>query len=161
MHHTLGCIWCSSVFSLIFLTEKLETLLQSSHKGSKHYTHTYVYTVYTRQCCSRQPGEEIQIGPNWDLSKALNNRYRLLLLRIDRYPGHFGVQLIKIHLLAFVAVAIKQIISPEIPKNLFSGCLHLNLARSSSVGDTPGYCRTLYITLFYIGIWSILNHQII
>ena len=24
-------------------------------------------------CCFRQPREEIQIGPNWDLSKALNN----------------------------------------------------------------------------------------
>ena len=33
-------------------------------------------------CFNRQPGEGIQIGPNWDLSKALNNRYRLLLLRI-------------------------------------------------------------------------------
>ena len=39
-------------------------------------------TVYTVHCCFRQPGEGIQIEPNWDLSKALNNRYRLLLLRI-------------------------------------------------------------------------------
>ena len=70
--------------------------------------------------CSRQPGEEIQIGPNWDLNKALNNGYRLLLLRIDRYPGHFGVLLIKIHLLAFVVVAIKWIIRPKTKKNLFS-----------------------------------------
>ena len=71
-------------------------------------------------CFYRQPGEGIQIGPNWDLSKALNNRYRLLLLRIDRYPGHFGVLLIKIHLLAFVVVAIKWIIRPKTKKNLFS-----------------------------------------
>ena len=83
-------------------------------------------------CCFRQPGEEIQIGPNWDLSKALNNRYRLLLLRIDRYPGHFGVLLIKIHLLAFVVVAIKWIIRPKTKKNLFSWSLHLNPARNSS-----------------------------
>ena len=54
------------------------------------------------------------------LSKALNNRYRLLLLRIDRYPGHFGDLLIKIHLLAFVVVAIKWIIRPKTKKNLFS-----------------------------------------
>ena len=71
-------------------------------------------------CFYRQPGEDIQIGPNWDLSKALNNRYRILLLRIDRYPGHFGVLLIKIHLLAFVVVAIKWIIRPKTKKNLFS-----------------------------------------
>ena len=70
-------------------------------------------------CCFTQPGEEIQIGPNWDLSKALNNLYRLLL-RIDRYPGHFGVLLIKMHLLAFVVVAIKWIIRPKTMKNLFS-----------------------------------------
>ena len=43
-----------------------------------------------KHCFYRQPGEGIQIGPNWDLSKALNKRYRLLLLRIDRYPRHFG-----------------------------------------------------------------------
>ena len=55
-----------------------------------------------RHCISDNQEKGIRIGPNWDLSKALNNRYRLLLLRIDRYPGHFGVLLIKIHLLAFV-----------------------------------------------------------
>ena len=76
--------------------------------------------VYIPHCFYRQPGEGIRIGPNWDLSKALNNRYRLLLLRIDRYPGHFGVLLIKIHLLAFVVVAIKWIIRPKTKKNLFS-----------------------------------------
>ena len=48
-------------------------------------------------CCFRQQGEEIQIGPNWDLSKALNNGYRLLLLTIEGYPGHFKV----LHLWAF------------------------------------------------------------
>ena len=36
---------------------------------------------------------------NLDLSKTLNNGYRLLLLRIEGYPGHFGVLLIEIHLL--------------------------------------------------------------
>ena len=35
-------------------------------------------------------------------------------------PGHFGVLLIKIHLLAFVVVAIKWIIRPKTKKNLFS-----------------------------------------
>ena len=74
----------------------------------------------TRHCISDNQEKGIQIGPNWDLSKALNNRYRLLLLRIDRYPGHFGVLLIKIHLLAFVVVAIKWIIRPKTKKNLFS-----------------------------------------
>ena len=82
--------------------------------------HLLVFPGIARHCCFRQPGEEIQIGPNWDLSKALNNRYRLLLLRIDRYPRHFGVLLIKIHLLAFVVVAIKWIIRPKTKKNLFS-----------------------------------------
>ena len=91
----------------------------------------YIHRI-VHHCCFRQPGEEIQIGPNWDLSKALNNRYRLLLLRIDRYPGHFGVLLIKIHLLAFVVVAIKWIIRPKTKKNLFSWSLHLNPARNSS-----------------------------
>ena len=28
---------------------------------------------YVSHCFYRQPGEGIQIGPNWDLSKALNN----------------------------------------------------------------------------------------
>ena len=65
--------------------------------------------VMCPHCISDNQEKGIQIGPNWDLSKALNNRYRLLLLRIDRYPGHFGVLLIKIHLLAFVVVAIKWI----------------------------------------------------
>ena len=46
----------------------------------------------------RQPGEEIQRGPNWDLSKALNNGYRPLLLTIGGYPGHFGFLLIKIRI---------------------------------------------------------------
>ena len=60
-----------------------------------------------RHCISDNQEKGILIGLNWDLRKALNNRYRLLLLRIDRYPEHFGVLLIKIHLLAFVVVAIK------------------------------------------------------
>ena len=51
-----------------------------------------------RHCISDNQEKGIRIGPNLDLSKALNNRYRLLLLRINRYPGHFGVLLIKIHL---------------------------------------------------------------
>ena len=68
----------------------------------------------------RPPGEEIQIGPNLDLSKALNNGYRLLLLRIDGYPGHFGFLLLKIHILAFKVVTIKWIIRPKTKKNLFS-----------------------------------------
>ena len=79
-----------------------------------------LFALITPHCCFRQLGEKIQIGPNRDLSKALNNRYRLLLLRIDRYPGYFGVLLIKIPLLAFVVVAIKWIIRPKTKKNLFS-----------------------------------------
>ena len=84
------------------------------------FSNTPLKTKITHHCFYRQPEEGIQIGPNWDLSKALNNRYRLLLLRIDRYPGHFGVLLIKMHLLAFVVVAIKWIIRPKTKKNLFS-----------------------------------------
>ena len=57
-------------------------------------------------CFYRQPGEGIRIGPNWDLSKALNNRYRLPAPPASPAPGHFGVLLIKMHLLAFVVVAI-------------------------------------------------------
>ena len=99
------------------VSEKTFTL--GKHLKEHLLTHTGGKT-YTCHSCFRQPGEEIQIGPNWDLSKALNNRYHLLLLRIDRYPGHFGVLLIKIHLLAFVVVAIKWIIRPKTKKNLFS-----------------------------------------
>ena len=68
----------------------------------------------------------IQIGPNWDLSEALNNlyrlnnRYRLPAPPASSAPGHFGVLLIKMHLLAFVVVAIKWIIRPKTKKNLFS-----------------------------------------
>merc|ERR1711997_416988 len=62
----------------------------------------------------------IQIGPNWDLSEALNNRYRLPAPSASSAPGHFGVLLIKMHLLAFVVVAIKWIIRPKTKKNLFS-----------------------------------------
>ena len=68
----------------------------------------------------RQPGEDIQTGPNWDLSKALNNRYRLPAPPASPAPGHFGVLLIKMHLLAFVVVAINWIIRPKTKKNLFS-----------------------------------------
>ena len=32
-------------------------------------------------CCSRHPGDNFQMGPNLDLSKALNNGYCPLLLR--------------------------------------------------------------------------------
>ena len=103
---------------------------------NKHIVTNHL-TIISMHCFYRQPGEGIQIGPNWDLSKALNNRYRLLLLRIDRYPGHFGVLLIKIHLLAFVVVAIKWIIRPKTKKNLFSWSLHLNAARNSSVCICP------------------------
>ena len=71
-------------------------------------------------CFYRQPGEGIRIGPNWDLSKALNNRYRLPAPPASPAPGHFGVLLIKMHLLAFVVVAIKWIIRPKTKKNLFS-----------------------------------------
>ena len=71
-------------------------------------------------CFYRQPGEGIRIGPNWDLSKALNNRYRLPTPHASPAPGHFGVLLIKMHLLAFVGVAIKWIIRPKTKKNLFS-----------------------------------------
>ena len=74
----------------------------------------------------------IQIGPNWDLSEALNNRYRLPAPPASSAPGHFGVLLIKMHLLAFVVVAIKWIIRPKTKKNLFSWSLHLNEARNSS-----------------------------
>ena len=55
-----------------------------------------------------------------DLSKALSNGYRLILLRIEVYPEHFGFLLIKIHLLAFGDVTVKWIIGPETKKTLFS-----------------------------------------
>ena len=55
-----------------------------------------------------------------DLSKTLNNGYRLLLFRIEGYPGHIGFLLIKIHLLAFGFITKKWIISPIIQINLFS-----------------------------------------
>ena len=64
--------------------------------------------------------------PPWDLSEALNNRYRLPA------PGHFGVLLIKMHLLAIVVVAIKWIKRPKTKKNLFSWSLYLSVARNSS-----------------------------
>ena len=54
------------------------------------------------------------------LSKALNNGYPLLLLRIEGYPGYFGFLLTKIHLLAFEVVTIKWTIGPKTKKNLFS-----------------------------------------
>ena len=54
------------------------------------------------------------------MSKALNNGYCLLLLRIEGYPGHFGFLLIKIHILTFVVVTIKWIIRQKTKKNLFS-----------------------------------------
>ena len=78
---------------------------------------THVRLPSKLHCFYRQPGEGIQIGPNWDLSKALNNRYRP---PAPPAPGHFGVLLIKMHLLAFVVVAIKWIIRPKTKKNLFS-----------------------------------------
>ena len=70
-------------------------------------------------CCFRPPGEEFQIGPKRDLSKALNNGYRLLLCRIERYPGCFGFLLIKIHLLGFGFVTVKWVRRPNTQKNLF------------------------------------------
>ena len=99
-----------------------------TNPASRHFKHVAILQLVCH-CCFRQP------GPNWDLSKALNNRYLLLLLRIDRYPRHFGVLLIKVHLLAFVVVAIKWIIRPKTKKNLFSWSLHLNLTRNSSGGS--------------------------
>ena len=92
----------------------------------------------------------IQIGPNWDLGEALNNRYRLPAPTASSAPGHFGVLLIKMHLLAFVVVAIKWIIRPKTKKNLFSWSLHLNAARNSSaiVDDQlliPSFCQIYLI----------------
>ena len=55
-----------------------------------------------------------------DLSKALNNGYRLLLFRSEGYPGHFGFLLIKIQLLAFGVVTVKWIMGPKAKKNMFS-----------------------------------------
>ena len=55
-----------------------------------------------------------------DLIKTINNRYHLLLFRIEGYPGHFGFLLIKIHLLVFVVVTVKWIIRPKTKKNHFS-----------------------------------------
>ena len=60
---------------------------------------------------------------NLDLSKALNNRYCLLLLRIEGYTRYFGFLLLKIHILAFEVVIIKWIIRPKTKKNLFSWSL--------------------------------------
>ena len=49
----------------------------------------------------RQPGEgnsnRAKLGPEQGTKQPIPPT-----LRIDRYPGHFGVLLIKIHLLAFV-----------------------------------------------------------
>ena len=87
--------------------------------GEKDQSHRYIrsipcivtlyYTIHCH-CCFRQPGEEIQLGSNLYLSKILYNGYRLLLLRIEGYPVHFGFLLIKIHLLALGVVTIKWII---------------------------------------------------
>ena len=71
-------------------------------------------------CCFRHPRDKSQIGPNYDLSIALNNGYHLLLLRIEGYPGHFGFLLLKIHILAFEVVTIKWTIRPKTKKTLFS-----------------------------------------
>ena len=103
----------------------------------------------------------IQIGPNWDLSEALNNRYRLPAPPASSAPGHFGVLLIKIHLLAFVVVAIKWIIRPKTKKNLFSWSLHLNPARNSSAPRSFWKPPLAYLTSlspnwpFLLGIWWI------
>ena len=43
----------------------------------------------TKKIKTFEPGEEIQIGPYWDLSKAQNNGYNLLLVRIEGYPRTF------------------------------------------------------------------------
>ena len=67
-------------------------------------------------CCFTHPGDKFQIGPNLDLSKALNNGYRPLLLRIEGYPGHFGFLLIKIHILPIEFVTIRWIKSPKTQK---------------------------------------------
>ena len=90
----------------------------SSHLDLGHPLH--LCWPLSTHCFYRQPGEGIQIGPNRDLSKALNNRYRLSVPPTSPAPGHFGVLLIKMHLLAFVVVAIKWIIRPKTKKNLFS-----------------------------------------
>ena len=52
------------------------------HLGSFLCVKKNVNKLYVKapmgHCCFRHPGDEFQIGPNWDLSKALNNQYRLL-----------------------------------------------------------------------------------
>ena len=109
--------------------------------------HTLGVLVCTH-CFYRQPGEGIQIGPNWDLSKALNNRYRLPAPPASPAPGHFGVLLIKMHLLAFVVVAIKWIIRPKTKKNLFSWSLHLNPARTCKREERRVFCPKVYVGPF-------------
>ena len=94
---------------------------QTNPSTGHRHTSTFLapHPYFTQDCCFRQPGEEIQIGPNWDMSKALNNRYLLLLLRIEGYPRHFGFLLIKIQLLAF-ELDNKKWKNPKTKKKLFS-----------------------------------------
>jgi len=102
--------------------------------------------------CFRHPGDKFQVWLNLDLSKALNNGYRPLLLRIEGYPGHFKLLLIKIHLLAFEFVTENWIIIPKLQKNLFSWCLHLNLAWNSSDGPPLSLLKPFH-ALWFTCMW--------
>ena len=77
----------------------------------------------THHCCFRHPGEDFQIGPTLDLSKALNNGYRLLLFKIEGYPGRSGFLLKRIQLLAFGFVTVTWLISPKLRKTFFPEAL--------------------------------------
>ena len=50
-----------------------------------------------------QTGEEFQIGPNWNLSKALINGYQQFLFRTEEYCGGFG-SLLNNLVFGFVAI---------------------------------------------------------
>ena len=136
------CIELITLTNIIAFYTRIYHIHQNLPCLSKIFYSTYLMLnpKTVAHCCFRHPGDKFQMGPNLDLSKALNNGYRPLLFRIEGYPGHFGflvrILLLKIH-------HIKWEKAPKFRrKKLFFWCLHLNLAGNSSTSSAKVFCET-------------------
>ena len=103
--------------------------------------------------CSRHPGDKFEMGQNLVLSKALNNRYHPLLLENWGILRTFWVPTCKNTPFGFWVCKHKKPQNSE--KNLFTWCLHLNVAWNSS-GIKERHFWSCYSLE---GIWCFLHQN--
>ena len=100
------------------------------------------------QTTRRRDSNRVKLGPEYcSVSNGLTSGYRLLLLRIEGYPGHFGHK----------SYTIKWIIRQKTKKYMFSWSRTLSHSRYSSDRSLPQSSRVFCCKDEENGSWRLFQ----